>query len=362
VNRKAFFLAALLLSSPAWAQTKAEWKASIYGRSADDTLSSSRTVGVGLFAYLRHRFTEGLEAKVLGGALLETGSSSSLFTDEFEPKSRLFLQEASLRWQPFQPLLLIGGALDQRHHSSPLFIDGGTFPAAMLSLDPDFGHWIAHFDAQAAIPTSRTLSTRTTTGKENTPALFTEKAVVGWNEKGGARALFRVTHFQFQNLTHGMAQDSRFYGNQIAGIGAASVFIYQYEGFEAGPDFLLPLGDRFSAGLGGSFLNNSKAPSNRNQGLYAYADLTYRGEKFSLRPRIEWFRNEADSAPAFYSSPEFGHNNRRGYGAALRFEMPEAKLEVEMKARRGELIEPQTFQKNQFNYLELTVGIPYADF
>jgi hypothetical protein len=362
VNRTIFLLAALLLSGPALAQTKAEWKASLYGRSTDDSLSSSRTVGVGVFAYIRHQFTENFEAKVLGGALLETGSSSSLFTDEFEPKSRLFLQEASLRWKPFQPLLLIAGALDQRHHDSPLLIDGGTFPAAMLSLDPNLGSWIAHFDAQAAIPTSRTLSTRATAGKENTPTLFTEKAVAGWNERGGARALLRVSHFQFASLTHGMAQDSRFYGNQIAGIGAASVFVYQYEGFEAGPDFLFPLGGRLFAGLGGSFLNNGKAPSGRNQGLYAYADLAYRGEKFSLRPRFEWYRNEADSAPAFYSSPEFGHNNRRGYGAALRFGMPEAKLEIEMKARRGELLEPQTFQKNQFNYLELTVGIPYADF
>ncbi|MGZ7140690.1 hypothetical protein ACXWN7_09620, partial [Streptococcus pyogenes] len=89
--------------------------------------------------------------------ILETGSSSSLFTNEFEPKTRIHLQEASLRWRVWQPVKLMAGALDQRHHSSPILISGGTFPAAMISVDPELGDWLVHADAQAAIPTSRTL-------------------------------------------------------------------------------------------------------------------------------------------------------------------------------------------------------------
>lgn len=344
------------------AQTKAEWKAGIYGRSTDDTLSSSRTVGVAGFVHLQHLLTDDLEARFLGGLVLETGSSSSLFTNEFEPKTRIALQEASLRWRIFQPVKLIAGAIDQRHHSSPLLIDGGTFPAGMVSFDPDFGNWLLHADGQAAIPTSRSLSTRST-GKEDTPTLFTQKIVGGWLDRATrARALFRATHFQFNNLTRGMAQDSRFYGNEVVGVGAASRFFYQYEGFEAGPDLVLPLGDRFFLGAGGSYIQNTKGPSGRNQGLYGYADLTFRSDGFSLRPRFEWYRNESDSSPAFYSSAEFGHNNRKGMGAGLQLSLPKARLEIELKARRGKLIEPRTFQRNQFDYLELSVELPYAGF
>jgi hypothetical protein len=362
VNLLSKLLVCTLLPLTSFAQTKAEWKAGLYGRSTDDSLSSSRTVGIAGLVHLQHLITDDLEARFLGGLALETGTSSSLFTNEFEPKTRLALHEASLRWRIFQPVKLIGGALEQRHHSSPLLIDGGTFPAAMISIDPDFGNWLLHVDGQAAIPTSRTLSTRST-GKEDTPTLYTQKIVGGWYDRATkTRALMRATHFQFNNLTRGMAQDSRFYGNEVVGIGAASRFFYQYEGFEAGPDFVLPLGDQFFLGAGGSYLQNTKGPNGRNQGLYGYTDFTFRAETFSLRPRFEIYRSESDSAPAFYTSAEFGHNNRKGTGAGLQLTLPKAKLEIELKARRGKLIEPRTFQRNQFDYLELSVELPYAGF
>lgn len=351
-----------LLPLSVFAQTKAEWKAGLYGRSTDDSLSSSRTVGAFGFVHLKHLLTDDLEARFLGGLVLETGSSSSLFTNEFEPKTRMALQEASLRWRIFQPVKIIAGALDQRHHSSPLLIEGGTFPAAMISFDPDFDQWLLHIDGQAAIPTSRSLSTRST-GKEETPTLFTQKIVGGWFDRATkARALIRATHFQFKNLTRGMAQDSRFYGNEVVGVGAASRFFYQYQGFEAGPDLVLPLGERLLAGAGASHVQNTKGPQGRNLGLYGYADITYRAETFSLKPRFEWYRNESDASPAFYSSAEFGHNNRKGMGAGLQLSLPKAKLEIELKARRGKLIESRTFQRNQFDYLELSVELPYAGF
>jgi hypothetical protein len=125
---------------------------------------------------------------------------------------------------------------------------------------------------------------------------------------------------------------------------------------------VLPLGDSLLFGAGASFVQNTKGPTGRNQGLYGYTDITFNADSFSLRPRFEWYRNESDSAPAFYTSSEFGHNNRKGVGAGIQLSLPKAKLEIELKARRGKLIEPRTFQRNQFDYLELSVELPYAGF
>jgi len=337
---------------------KIEWKAALYGRSTDDTFSSSRTVGIAGVLRAEHALSDSLSAFFLGGALLESGSSSSLFTNEFEPRSRLFLQEASLKFSPFNFASVKAGALDQRHHGSPLLLDGGTFPAALLALDPATGPWVLHVDAQGAIPTSQSLSTRST-GKENTPTLFTQKLIAGYSDESFHGTL-RATHFEFKNLTRGVAQDSRFYGNTITGVGTASRFVYRFEGFELGPDFTLPLSSAIDFNLGASALRNTAGPANSNQGLYGYAGFSWKGEKITLAPKVEWYRSDADSAPAFYSSAKFGHNNREGTGGSVRLELPQVHFDV--KFHRSKLLEPRTFQKNQFDYLELTVEIPYAGF
>lgn len=366
LSKNAFLLLSLLAAGlttvSALAESKAEWKAAMYGRSTDDSFSSSRTVGFAGLIHAKHEFNEILEAKFLGGAALETGSSSALFTNEFEPRSRLFLQEASLRLKPFSGFSTLLGALEQTHHGSPLLIDGGTFPAALLAFDLPKSSWILHLDGQAAIPTSQSLSTRAT-GKEKTPLLFTQKLVAGYeNTESGFKALARASHFEFRDLTRGIAQDSRFYGNSITGVASASRFVYQYQGFEVGPDLVVPFGERFLFGLGASFLQNTQGPRRADQGAYAYADLTYKAESFSLKPKFEWYRNEADSAPAFYSSSKFGHNNRKGTGLGLLLALPKAGFEVELNMKRSRLIEPRTFQKDKFDYLELSVEIPYAGF
>lgn len=354
-------LAASLSTLSALAETKAQWTAALYGRSTDDRFSSSRTVGLAGVVHFQHDLSEKLQSRFLGGIVLETGSSSALFTSEFEPRSRILLQEASLRWRVINPVSVLAGALDQRHHGSPLLIESGTFPAAMLAVDSRLEHWILHFDSQAAIPTSQSLSTRST-GKENTPLLLTQKAILGWENSDGLKLLFRGTYFQYRNLTRGVAADSRFYGNTVVGIAQASRFLYQYEGFELGPDLVIPFGSRAKWTAGGSFLQNNKGPRRADQGLYAYTGLRFQTNSFALSPKIEWYRNEADSAPAFYTSEKFGHNNRKGSGVSLKLELPATGLEIDLKMRRSRLIEQRTFQKDRFDYLEISVGIPYADF
>lgn len=355
-----FLFILALLSTQASAQNSARWQLGLYGQSADDTLSSSKIVGFMGRAKLHHEFSDSFEANIVGQANIETGSSSSLFTDEFAPSNGLSLKEGSLKWKIFEPLSLQAGALEQSHHQSPLFVDGGTFPAGMIALDSKFQNWIFHLDSQAAIPTGKKLSSKSV-GKEPTPYLFTEKLKFGWSSEEFS-LVARGSHFQFRNLTHGIAQDSRFYGNSISGVSSASTFTHRFEGFESGADAGISFHKSIRWNIGGSYLQNTAGPKNANQGIYGFSELIWKSSEFSLRPKIEFYRNEADSSPAFYTSTEFGHNNRIGSGASIGIELPKAGLNIELKARRSDLIQPRTFQKDRFQFFQLSVEIPYASF
>jgi hypothetical protein len=337
------------------------WSANLYGRSTDDSLSSSKTVGAAFGLDIEKHLSEDFFTHFRGGLALETGSSSALFTDEFRPDSKLGLSDARLRWKVYGPVSLTVGALDQQHLSSPLLVSSGTFPAALASLRFAPGAWYVEGIGQAAIPSGSGFTTKNT-GKEATPLLYSQTALLGWRRNADYFGELRATHFDFRNLTRGMAQDSRFYGNTVTGISTSSSFVYRYEGYELGASGSLPLASKFALVGGGSFVRNSGAPASINTGRYAYAGFSLIGPGFRLRPVGEWYENEEDSAPAFYSSSEFGHNNRRGIGGSLKLFLAKPNIEIELKARKSDLIRPQAFQRNNFRYYLLSIGLPYASF
>lgn len=335
-----------------------QWNASLSGRSTDDSFSSTKTVGLAFRIRAQKNLSEALWFKFQGGAILETGSSSTLFTNEFEPKSRLKLEEASFNSR-FSIVQISLGAL--RHSLSPLVLKGGTFPSAYAALLPVWGKFYSKAELQGSVPTSSTLSTRST-GKEPTPTLFTSTGSVGWRDKSAQFAGLNLSYFQFSNLTRGIAQDSRFYGNTVTGIGAASRFLYQYSGFVGGPSALFAINNHNLVGAQLDFSQNDKGPRNSSRGLYGKIEYIYRDQDFAVRPQLEWYQNEGDASPAFFSHEEFGHNNRKGFGTVVRVELKQTKLNFELKYRKTNLMEANTFQRSTFTYGEILLEIPYASF
>ena len=338
------------------------WKGSLSGRSTDDSLASSKTVSLGAsikgFYKPSSLYWIDLEAKLN----LETGSSSSLFTEEFRPRSGIDLRNAAISVQPLDSLVLSGGALEQSYFKSPLLVDGGTFPALRETLSLSNDSLIAELSAQQAIPTGSRLSQKSTVGKEATPSLLSESATLGFKKNKSYFLSSRVTHFAFKNLTRGIAQDSRFYGNTINGVASASQFTFAYQGLELGVDGGVALADKLQLNLGTSFVNNNKAPSNRNKGRFIYAETELETDSIKIAPRLEHYYNETDASPAYYSSAIYGHNNRKGLGTALRISFLKDSLDVTARWAKTKLIEPQTFQRNNFSYIEISLETPYAPF
>jgi hypothetical protein len=355
-------ISAVFLYSPsteAQQSTTLQWNLGLFGRSTDDTFSSSRVAGIRGELKGTHNLSDFLAMDFRGAAVFETGSSSALFTDEFRPKSRLSLKEAALRWNPFSLWTIRGGALHQGFHESPLLIEDGTFPAARLGYEST-GPIIVGFDGQGAIPVSESLSTRST-GKEKTPQLLTGRVKLGYQAES-VSAYIRFTRFSFTNLTQGMAQDSRFYGNEISGVASGSRFIYQFQGWEMGPKVLVPLSEEWSIEGNGSFLHNEKGPKGNNQGIFGRMALGFKGETWSTELGAELYEQHSDAAPGFFSSKDFGHNNRKGRGATVKVLWKEPELSLELKARQSNLLRPSPFQKDKFSYWELSLEVPFAGF
>ncbi len=353
-------LLALMITGPAVASSSLEWKGSMGGRSVDDSLSQSRTVSLG--GSLRGLYSPSpfVRFNAEASAVMETGSSSSLFTEEFRPRTGMSLSEGTVTLLPWNFLHLKAGAVNQRHLESELLVTSGTFPAAMEILKAEGNTWLAGVELQQAIPTGTRLSQKQT-GKEDTPRLFTERLVLEWEQPESWLLRGRATHFQFQNLTRGIAQDSRFYGNTVNGIAASSQFVYPYRGFEFGLETEIALGN-IDFRFGGSTLQNTGAPKGQNRGRHAFVEPAVSWTDIEIAPRLEHYRNEADSAPAYYTNAAFGHNNRKGLGAGLRVSFLKAKIDVTARFHKTRLIEPRTFQRDNFKYAEILLETPYAPF
>lgn len=324
-------LATIDSSSPQ--NTSFQWRAGLNGLFMDDALSEARIAGVNANAKLQHKFSERFQANLDFGLVLEAGSTQQLFTEEFRPEQTFYLLDASLTWTPFQFFGIRMGALEQTHHRSPyIFISRFTFPAVLEYLEFKLDRWLISLDAQQAIPVSRSFSTRAV-GKEDTPFLLTFKALLELvkpeAEEQGVFGHAHLTVFQFRNLTRGVAQDSRFYGNTVVGIGPQGArFFNDYQGIETGGSAGYKFGSVSEFSLNGNFVNNSKAPASRNKAFYLGAQFTIALNDYAISPSFGAFQTDADASPAYYTAKSIGHNNREGFVTKLNIHLKPERLNL----------------------------------
>ena len=359
----ALILSILWILSPAFAAKKgsSEWRAALKGEAMDDRLAEAKLVGLDANTRIFHPFSPILSTNLEIGFRIQTGSVQNLFTDEFRPKQSLLLSEARINWDPFEFFTLNVGAINQSHFGSPIFIDNHSFPALQEKFHFGLGSGNLELSAQQAIPTSRSFSTRAI-GKESTP--FLSSASVKWLYEDPAAWEFSVrgTYFQFKNLTRGIAQDSRFYGNTVIGLGPEGAqFLNKYEGFEAGADISFKLNSKWQLFAGNSFLQNSKAVASSKRGTYFFGGFTYNGSRMSVTPSFWAFNVESDSSPAFYTNKAFSHNNRKGLKAKISVHLNPEKLTIDAEYVNSSTIKASPTQSDR-KYVQLKLTMDYMSF
>lgn len=316
--------AALFKSPP----THIKGVASLEAISVDDLQTEARVVSFSMFADIKQTVLPKLEASVIAGGVLETGSNESLFVDEFKPRQDLVLKEASLSYSPLEALRLEAGALNQGRYESPLLLTDTAFVSAKETLLFKFSDYSFGFFLSQAVPSNHFLTNRLGSVDEGAPSLLIEGITM---HLAGDLMFFKtqLMRYKFNNLSSNVAYNSQFLGNSTRGSSpSTTAFLYDFEGYNAVIEIGFNIGEDSSVLFKGEYLYNDKAPDGRNTGYLGA--LTLEINQFSITG--EYFKNESDSSPAFYNSSTYGHNDRDGFGVALAWSISKEATSLYLKA------------------------------
>ena len=288
----------------------------------DSRETQVRVFGLNSQVAFTHGFAPMLDAKVNIGISLEVGSHkvSALALDEFKPGQRIFISEGSLRFKPFEKLQIKAGAINQKEYDSPLFLTETVFVGVQEKFSYNYEKMFdAYFKAEQMIPGNHTLTNRLGAVDEGTPHFFLE--TVGLQiERKSFTFHTHLSHFSYAQLSNGVAQKSRFMGNQVGGkTGPDASFLYNYQGLNGFVELEGYIYKNYKIGFKGQLLRNRRAPSGRNTGHLLKVGL---GLEESFDVWLDVFRNESDTTPAFYNSKIYGHNNRKGWGVGTKVKWP----------------------------------------
>src|SRR3989344_4175130 len=214
------------------------WQAGVRGRTMETETPASVSNAVGLFgnAKAKYAIDKRLQSNAKISALFEAGSTEGLSTDEFRINRALYLRDFNLTWNLFSFASVKGGIIEQTVNSAPLLIaEDNVFPALIESLWHSWKDWHFHLDFLQAIATKQTLSTRDL-GNDRTPLTYTQTLTAKHDFMEKLNFAARLQHYSFVNLTHGNAQDSRSYGNNIVGLHERALFVNNFYGLEGGID------------------------------------------------------------------------------------------------------------------------------
>lgn len=302
--------------------------ASLEALSVDDLQTEARVVSFSMFADVKQTVLPNLEASIIAGGVLETGSNESLFVDEFKPRQDLVLKEASVSYSPFEALSIEVGALNQSRYNSPLLLTDTAFVSAKESLNFKISDYSFGFFLSQAVPSNHFLTNRLGSVDEGAPSLLIEGISM---HLAGDLMFFKtqVMRYKFNNLSSNVAYNSQFLGNSTRGSTASTTaFLYDYQGYNLVFEIGFNIGENSALNFKGQYLYNDKAPDSRNTGTLG--GLTLEIGQFSLSG--EYFKNESDSSPAFYNSSTYGHNDRDGAGIGLAWTIPKEATTIYFKA------------------------------
>lgn len=291
----------------------------------DSTQVESRVIGLYLGLKSFYLLSPSLKFKLNAGALLETGTDRSLWVSEFSPDQQVVLEEASFNWNPKEYFELNVGALDQGFYDLPTLVSSTPFVGARETLKLGFGEGRSiNLSSQQALPSNQTLANRLGNVESGTPKYFIHRLELALD--GDLLALKAYGGlFEYQDLSEGVAQQSRFLGNSVTGISANNAkFSYNFRGQFFGGELKWFATENMNFAFKGHLLENKEAPELRSKARFAEASFTY--QKLSLG--LASFRLESDATVAFYNSKVFAHNNREGFLAKMDYEADFAKISL----------------------------------
>ena len=333
----------------------------LIGSGYNDGRDQSQLTGVQLNFKYMNMLDDNLLVKIEAGVQLEAGHSQIVYNDDYQNQQRFMLTEASLKWNPIKEVDLKVGTLNQPQNHSLLLLSEVSFPGLEQNAQVKLGNFQLGARGEQAVPTSAMYSPM----MSQSPGVpyFLSGQLNGGYATDAVKATAAVGVFEFGQLSPDVAQDSRFRGNTVTGLGSQGAqFVYNYQGVESMCQVAVPLGSAVTPRLSGSYVLNTAAPAGKNAGFLAVAGTEVKpGANIVLTPQFKVFRNESDSSPAYYNDRTIGHNNVRGFAAGLSAALPGSSLSFEAFWSSGSPINQNPYQSN-FNIVTFKMVKSYALF
>lgn len=325
------------------------WKAAIGGESYEEGVDKAEAASFNLNASGKYQLTDWLSLIADGKARFYSSQIQARFRDTFGG-SNLFLNKFVVQAKPWRYLTLQAGAINQGELDLPLLISNRAFPGLREQLSYRHDFFEGFLMAQQTMPTSSSFNSNRSEVEE-TPTFFSETLGARFTLTPGLKLTTKATHFAFNNLPAVTAFDSGKIGNTTSGFLAPnSQFLYEFNGYALSGSIDYEHNELFSAGVGGMFVENSKAATASSRGQLLHAEMAARFYNVIFKPRFEMFFNESDTAPAAYNSGRYGHNNREGQSLSLETVFPEWGFKISARATNAKTINPNAFQNDLTAY------------
>lgn len=251
------------------------------------------------------------------------------------------MQQGFFEIRPAERISVQVGAIHQDYLSSPLLVSDHTFLSALFA----YTYIKERYEVQTVLQQSMP-SFVNSFKRENEIAdapFFTSLFTYGeWIPSDYYSFKGHVTGFYFSQLPSFIAYQSKSYGNTILGVRSSADFAYSYYGVNFDFSSQVRITPEIYLSFGYNGLINMGAPIERAWGERIYGILDMDFWKFvKIYSRLEYFHNNSDSAPAYFNSEIYGHNDRAGFLVELKSFFPKGNFELGFRYTLSDSIQQQ---------------------
>ena len=305
---------------------KGFWRTNIEGSFLSNRESRERLMKVKLYGRFDLELNSYIFARFEPYLVIKEGEIQRRFVRPEE--STIQMYQGFFEIKPAEGFNLQVGAVNQDYLSSPLLVSDHPFLSALFG----YLHIKETYEVQTVLQQSMPSvvnSFKRYNEIVDAPYLTTLFTYGEWIPSDYYSFKGHITGFYFTDLPSFMAHQSKSYGNTVYGEKAGAKFTYQYYGanFDLSAQVRLVPEIYLSAGYNG--LLNMGAPFDRGWGerIYGVLDMGF-WRMMKLYSRAEYFYNNSDSAPSYFNSETYGHNDRRGFLMELKAFFPKGNFEV----------------------------------
>ena len=302
------------------------WRPHIEGSFLSNREGRERLMKIKLYGKFDVEFNSYISGRFEPYLVIKEGEIQRRFTRSESTFVQMYQGFFDVR--PMEGMSLQIGAVNQDYLSAPLLVSDQAFLSALIG----YSHIKSKYEWQVVVQQSMP-SVINSFRRHNEIAdspYFSSLFVYGeWLPSDYYSFKGHVTGFYFADLPSFIAYQSKTYGNTVSGEKSSANFAYSYYGINGDISTQIHVLPELYLSLGYNGLINLGAPFEKAYGerIYSVADMDF-WKWTKLYSRLEYFYNTADSAPAYFNSEIYGHNDRKGFLTELKAFFPKGNFEV----------------------------------